>query len=233
MTVRSELYTSRLKKFTEEVTVYPVSCARLANGRSDEQWLDQVLKGGAKIVQLRDKESDDKTLLDKAKYFRSRTHEFGALLIINDRVDIALLAAADGVHVGQKDIPSEEVRRLAPDMLIGISCNTKEQVKELGELERKSTLAASYYNIGPIYPTSTKEGLSSFLGPEAISLFSSYCTLPFTVMGGIKFKHIRELIDLGVQRIAVVTAISMAANIIEETAKWVDAISKARGMSDE
>ena len=153
MIARSEKYIQRLQKFRDEVTVYPVSSERLAEGRRDEQWLDDVLQGGAKIVQLRDKESTDRQLLEKAKHFRKKTSDAGALFMINDRVDIALLADADGIHLGQKDLPPEEVVKLVPDMLIGISCNSELQASQLGKMEREGMLSASYYNIGPIYPT--------------------------------------------------------------------------------
>lgn len=225
----SELYQYRLKKFTVEVSVYPVSCERLAAGRSDIQWLEAVLQGGAKIVQLRDKDSEDRDLLAKALYFRKKTKEAGALFIINDRLDIAMLADADGVHVGQKDLPPEEVRRLVPDMLIGVSCNTREQAIALGELEKQEKMAASYFNIGPLYQTCTKDGLSVFIGTKSIKLFSSFCSLPFTVMGGIKLHHIPEVVRAGARRIAVVTAVSQAEDIAAETAEWVTAVERATG----
>ena len=226
MIARSEKYIQRLQKFRDEVTVYPVSSERLAEGRSDEQWLDDVLQGGAKIVQLRDKESTDRQLLEKAKHFRKKTSGAGALFMINDRVDIALLADADGIHLGQKDLPSEEVVKLVPDMLIGISCNSETQASQLGKMEREGMLSASYYNIGPIYPTKTKEGLTEFIGPEAIEVFSSYVSIPFTVMGGIKLKHVAELAACGVHRIAVVTALTKAPDIAAETRRWVKTITE-------
>lgn len=226
---RSELYSRRIKQFVEEVTVYPVSCERLAAGRDDEQWLDAVLAGGARIVQLRDKDCNDRRLLAKAQYFRRKTREAGALFLVNDRADIALLADADGIHVGQNDLPIEEIRRLAPDMIIGISCNTEEQARQLGELEKKGALAASYFNIGPLYATKTKEGLAEFIGPEAIARYSSYCGLPFTVMGGIKLDHVPEVIQAGARRIALVTALSQAEDIAAETSTWIKAVRDALG----
>ncbi len=225
MHTMNETYERRLRRFAQAVGVYPVSCEALAAGRSDEQWLDAVLAGGAPIVQLRDKRSSDRRLLEKARYFRRKTRRAGVLFLVNDRLDIALLADADGVHLGQKDLPPEEVRRIAPDMLIGVSCNTEEQAKALGELARQGRSAASYYNIGPIYPTATKEGLAEFIGPEAIGRFSRHLDLPCTVMGGIKFNHIPELVELGARRIAVVTAISQAADMEAETARWMEAIA--------
>ncbi len=209
--------------------MYPVSCERLAAGRSDREWLDRVLAGGARIVQLRDKDSSDRELLEKARYFRRRTSEAGALFLVNDRLDIALLADADGIHVGRDDLPPEEMRRLAPDFIIGISCNSEGQAVELGRRERAGTLAASYYNIGPIYPTKTKDGLREFVGVGAIPRFSAHLSLPFTVMGGIKLHHVDELVAAGARRIAVVTALTGADDIAAETGRWLEGIRNAGG----
>ncbi|MGL1930348.1 MAG: thiamine phosphate synthase [Desulfotalea sp.] len=221
----SELYQKRLDILKNEVSVYPVSCEKLAAGRTDREWLDAVLLGGAKIVQLRDKESNDRDLLAKARYFRQKTTEAGALFILNDRFDLALLADADGVHVGQGDLPPEEIRKLAPDWIIGLSCNSIEHIKTLQKSVSSGSQDVSYYNIGPIYPTKTKDGLHEFLGSSVIDEMSSECDLPFTVMGGIKYNHVDELLEAGVSRIAVVTAISKAQDIVAETKKWVNKIT--------
>ena len=225
---RGDVYRDRLRRFREEVTVYPVSCERLARGRSDGEWLDGVLAGGARIVQLRDKESPDGILLDKAKMFRRKTEEAGALFLVNDRLDIALLSGADGIHVGQNDLPPSEIVKLAPDMIIGISCNTADQARELGTMEKEGRLPVSYFNIGPIYPTETKEGLATFIGTDAVREFSSFLSLPFTVMGGIKLDHVRELVACGAGRIAVVTALTGAEDIAAETGKWIAEINSVQ-----
>ena len=218
MHAKTDLYRQRLKKFIEEVTLSPVSCERLAMGRDDIAWLDGVLTGGAKIVQLRDKESNGLRLFEKAKIFRQKTLEAGALFIVNDRVDIALLSGADGVHLGNSDIPAAEVRIFAPELIIGISCNTEEQA---ANAEKRG---ASYFNIGPLYATQTKDGLSTFLGPAAIPRFSARSALPFTVMGGIKKEHIPELTTMGARRLAVITALTCADDIAAETSAWLTAI---------
>lgn len=219
-------YVRRLRQFVDEVTVYPVSCEKMANGRTDREWLDGVLAGGARIVQLRDKTSDDRELLAKARYFREKTREAGALLLINDRLDIALLAEADGIHVGQNDLPPDQIRRLAPDLLIGLSCNTGEQARQLGEAFRSGDCPVSYFNAGPLFSTATKQGLKEFIGIGAIDRFTRECPLPFTVMGGIKLEHIEGLCAAGVRRIAVVTAISQAGDIAGETARWIRTIKE-------
>lgn len=209
----------RLTIFRDQVTLYPVSCERLANGRSDLAWLDAVLAAGVRVVQLRDKESTDQALFAKALIFRHKTRAAGALLIINNRLDIALAVDADGIHLGNQDLPAEEARRLAPALIIGVSANTEEQAATA------AGRGASYYNIGPLFPTATKEGLSSFLGAGAVATFSARSELPFTVMGGIKFDHLKELIPLGAKRVAVVTALTQAADIETEARKWLTALS--------
>jgi thiamine-phosphate pyrophosphorylase len=220
--VSNSILQHRLHCFEHEVTLYPVSCERLAGGRSDDQWLAAVLAGGARIVQLRDKEADDRTLYDKALRFRARTREVGALLIVNNRIDIALLTEADGVHLGDTDLPAEAARRLAPELLIGVSCHTREEVRTA------RNRGASYYNIGPLFETGTKQGLSCFLGSRAVTELSACSDLPFTVMGGIKLHHVPELTRLGARRIAVVTALTQAPDMAAETRKWIETIDKGR-----
>jgi thiamine-phosphate pyrophosphorylase len=214
-------YLAKVSFFREKVTLYPVSCEVMANGRSDIQWLEAVLAGGARIVQLRDKHSDDLTLYRKALIFREKSSEAEALFIVNNRVDIALLANADGVHLGNTDLPAQEVRKLAPELIIGVSCNTPEQAATAKER------GASYFNIGPLYTTATKKKLTPFLGPDVIKTFTSQCDLPFTVMGGVKLDHIQELLARGARRIAVVTALTRAKDIAAETRRWIEAIDKA------
>ncbi|MEA3547761.1 MAG: thiamine phosphate synthase [Thermodesulfobacteriota bacterium] len=216
----NQSYQEKMEIFTNEVTVYPVSCEALCRGRSDLEWLDNVLAGGARLVQLRDKISDDRALFEKALAFRARTEKAGALFIVNNRVDIALLANADGVHLGDTDLPAQEVRKIAPDLIIGVSANTKEQAATARER------GASYYNIGPLFSTKTKKTISTFIGPEAIAEYSVYSDLPFTVMGGIKLHHVEELTRLNARRIAVVTALTQADDIKAETKKWIKEIKK-------
>jgi len=214
-------YLEKAVFFREKVTVYPVSCEPLANGRSDLQWLEAVLAGGARIVQLRDKHSDDLTFYQKALVFREKTNAAGALFIVNNRVDIALLVNADGVHLGNTDLPAREVRKLAPELLIGVSCNTPEQAGTARER------GASYFNIGPIYPTETKKKLTPFLSPDAIETFRAICDLPFSVMGGVKLDHVQDLVARGARRIAVVTALTQAEDIAAATRCWINEIDKA------
>ncbi len=216
-------YLQKLTFLRNRVSLYPVSCEPLANGRSDFEWLEGVLAGGARMVQLRDKVSDDLTFYRKARVFREKTREAGVLFIVNNRFDIALLAEADGVHLGNTDLPAQEVRKLAPDLIIGVSCNSPEQAASARDR------GASYFNIGPLFPTETKKKLTPFLGPDAIARFGALSDLPFTVMGGVKLTHVPELVARGAHRIAVVTALTRAKDIAAETRRWIEAIDRASG----
>ncbi len=197
------------KSSFETVDIYPVTCERLSNGRSDLEVLDGLIKGGARIVQLREKDLCERDFFRLAEIFRERTAKAGMLLIINDRVDVAIAVGADGVHLGQEDFPVPAARKIAPGLLIGASSH------DLQEALRAQDEGADYVNIGPIFPTGTKEDAEHFLGPGAISLIAPRLRIPFTVMGGIKESNIKQVLEMGARKVAVVTAITQAADIAE------------------
>lgn len=193
----------------EQVDIYPVTCERLSNGRSDIEVLKAVIEGGARIIQLREKKLSERDFYRLATDFRELTAKAGMLLIINDRVDIALAVGADGVHLGQDDFPVPAARKLGPELLIGASSHNLE------EALRAQEEGADYVNIGPVFPTATKEDAGYFLGPEAIPGISKHLHIPFTVMGGIKDSNIGRVLSAGAGKVAVVTAITQAPDIAE------------------
>jgi len=197
---------ARREKFLR-VDIYPVTAEALSEGRSNVEVLDGLLRGGARIVQLREKGCSTADLTRLALRFREMTDRAGALLIINDRVDVALAAGADGVHLGQDDLPAKAARAMAPELLIGVSTHSLEEA-----LQAEAD-GADYVNIGPIFPTATKAGLTDFLGPEAIAAIGPKLRLPFTVMGGIDEGNIDEVLACGARRVAMVTGITRAPDI--------------------
>ncbi len=207
------------RQMFERVDVYPVTCEKLSAGRSDIEILDAVIEGGARIVQLREKDRSKKELYNLAVRFREITAQAGMLLIVNDHVDIALAVGADGVHLGQDDLPVAAARKIGPELLVGASTHSVE------EALRAEKEGADYVNIGPIFPTKTKEGLGSFLGPEAIGSIGSRISLPFTVMGGIGASNIREVVSQGARKIAMVTAITKAPDVAEAVRTFRKAIN--------
>ncbi|MBC8431000.1 MAG: thiamine phosphate synthase [Desulfobacterales bacterium] len=191
----------------KQVDIYPVTCERLSNGRSNLEVLKAVIQGGARIIQLREKEYSGKKMYDLALKFREITTKAGVLLIINDHVDIAMAVEADGVHLGQDDFPLNAAKKIAPELLIGASTHS---LKEAIQAQKEG---ADYINIGPIFPTGTKEGIERFLGPEAIAAISPAIDVPFTVMGGISESNIDQVLTSGARRVAMVTAITQAPDI--------------------
>jgi len=190
-----------------DVDIYPVTCEKLSAGRSNLEVLEAVIRGGAKIIQLREKDYSIRDFYQLASRFREITARAEVLLIINDRMDIALAVEADGAHLGQDDLPLRVARKLAPDMLIGISTHSLEEAQEA---QRNG---ADYINIGPIFPTKTKTGVKLFLGPDAIATIKKSIEIPFTVMGGINESNIDQVVDKGACRVAMVTAITQAPDI--------------------
>ncbi len=191
------------------VDLYPVTCERLSAGRSNMEILEAVIKGGARAVQLREPALADGVLYRMALKFRSATEKAGVLLIINDRIDIARAVGADGVHLGQDDLPVSVARGLVPELLIGVSTHSAEQAL------RAQEEGADYVNIGPIFPTKTKEGVDYFLGPDAVEQIGSKVNIPFTVMGGINSSNISQVISRGARKVAMVTAITQAEDVTE------------------
>jgi thiamine-phosphate pyrophosphorylase len=212
---------SRQKLFAE-VDLYPVTCAGLSAGRTNLEVVEAVISGGARIVQYREKNLSDGERFSQALAMRKLTARTGALLIINDRIDVALAAGADGVHLGQGDLPVAAARQLAPELLIGASTHS------LDDAITAQEAGADYVNIGPIFPTTTKEGLQDFLGPEAVAEIGPRLNVPFTVMGGITAGNMKEVLVRGARRIAVVTAVTEAADIAAAVRSLREIILKYR-----
>jgi thiamine-phosphate pyrophosphorylase len=210
-------YKERLAKL-KEIDIYPVTCQDLSEGRTNLEVLTAILEGGAKIIQLREKQWSKKDLYNLAVEFRGHTRRYDALLIINDHVDVALASGADGVHLGQEDLPVEAARNLAPELIIGASSHS---LKEALKAEKDG---ADYVNIGPIFPTKTKADAVRFLGPEAIVEIAPQLTVPFTTMGGITPDNIHSVLKAGARRVAMITGITRAADIAQRVRQLREAI---------
>ena len=199
----------------KKASVYPVVTTDFCAGRNPLDVVRLILEGGAKVVQVREKTMCDRDYLNLLKEARKLTDEFGALLIADDRLDAALLADADGVHLGQDDLPCAEARKLAPQLFIGVSTHNRE------ELLAAQRDGCSYLNIGPIFPTGTKSLPMNPLGLETLSELAPQVKVPFSVMGGIKFSHLKTLRSHGCLHIAAVTAFTQAENPAAEVRKWI------------
>lgn len=198
--------TERLSKF-QAVDIYPVITEAYCAGRDSEAVCKQVLSGNARIVQLREKDQSKDQLLALAQAYQRLCSEAGALFMVNDDLELALATGADGVHLGQGDMPVAEARAMAPELLIGVSTHNEEEAR------RARSDGADYINIGPIFPTQTKATAFEYLGPERIPAIASLADLPFTVMGGLKENNLDQVLAHGARRIAMVTGITQQDDI--------------------
>jgi thiamine-phosphate pyrophosphorylase len=191
----------------ESADLYVVITQAFCAGRPAVEILVSVLEAGVRMVQLREKDMNDRALYDLSLRFRELTNRHNALLLINDRIDIALATGADGVHLGQEDFPVDAARSLAPEMIIGCSTHS------VSEAVSAQGAGASYVNIGPIFSTQTKSGTVPALGPGVIDAVKPHLAIPWTVMGGIKVSNIAQVVKRGARRVAVVTAVTAADDV--------------------
>ena len=200
--------------FESACGVYPVITGEFCAGRQPCAVAKAVLAGGAKIIQLREKEMADAPFFELASAFRQLTRQYGALLIIDDRVDIALAIGADGVHLGQDDMPPLAAREIAPELLIGLSTHNESEMLAAQELD------LGYINIGPIYPTNTKKLSYPAVGVAELARLIPKIKVPYSVMGGIKLQHLDGLHSLGVKHVAAVSAFTQADDPAGAVRKW-------------
>ena len=203
MQTRGGQHDERMRRFNA-AGLYLVTSQSMSAGRSTQDVVRAALAGGVKLIQLREKELPLRAYVTLAEELRDLTAQAGALLIINDRVDVALAVGADGVHLGQDDFPVPAARRLAPDLIIGASTHSIEEARQAQDE------GASYLNIGPVFPTGTKRWEGEFLGVEGVKRIARVTKIPFTVMGGIKKEHFPELVRAGARTLALVTAVTAA-----------------------
>jgi thiamine-phosphate pyrophosphorylase len=178
--------------------------------------IEEALKGGLKAVQLREKDSGTRDLLDMAYMMRDLTEAYNAKLFINDRIDIALAAKADGVHLGQKSIPAHAVRKISGNqLLIGASTHS---IDEAIEAERDG---ADFITLGPIYQTPSKLKYGNPIGIETLKKVKSEVSIPVLAIGGIKLNKVKEVREAGADGIALISAIFTAENIKETTEEFL------------
>ncbi len=166
--------------------------------------VESALQGGVTLVQYRDKESDDLARLGNAQKLRQLCTKYGALFIVNDRIDLALAVDADGVHLGQQDLPLEMARQmLGGGRIIGRSTHNSE------DLQRAIAEGADYIGVGPVYETPTKEGRPA-AGLDYVRTAAQQSSVPWFAIGGVDTTNVHEVLEAGATRISVVRGIMQA-----------------------
>lgn len=189
--------------------LYVITDERVGRGRSHLQVAEAALRGGADALQLRDKAASGGRLYEVALELRKLTREAKVPLIVNDRLDVALAADADGIHVGREDLPAPVVRRiLGPGKILGVSAET---VEEALQAEKDG---ADYVGVGPVFEArGTKEDAGEPVGLERIAQIRRHCGLPIVAIGGINAENARMVREAGADAAAVISAIVGADDI--------------------
>ena len=202
----------------KELKLYLVTDSDILEWRDFYNCIEEALKGGVTILQLREKDASGKEFLERAIKLRELTKKYNVKFIINDRVDIAMLCNADGVHVGQSDIPANKVRELiGEDKIVGVSARTVEEA-----LIAKEN-SADYLGVGAMFTTTTKLDAKS-VSIEKLKEIKEAIDLPIVAIGGLSLNNIDKLKVCIVDGYAVVSAILEAPNIKLECEKWSEKI---------
>jgi thiamine-phosphate pyrophosphorylase len=169
-----------------------------------ERALEGALAGGVDLFQLRDKDATDDELLDAAATARSLCEAAGALFLLNDRPDLAAASGADGVHVGQDDMPVDRARKVVgDDALVGLSTHSMQQA------QAGCRSGADYIALGPVHATPTKEGRPA-IGVEPIAYAAAHVSIPWFAIGGLDADTVGAVVEAGARRIVVVRALAHA-----------------------
>ena len=214
------------KGIAQKVTgLYVIIDAQAAQGRDLVELTQAVLRGGAQVIQLRDKLHDKGDVLPVARRIRELCDQHNALLIINDHADLAVACDAHGLHLGQHDLPIEETRAiLGPHQIIGRS---NALLEEAVESERQG---ADYLAVGAIFPTDTKEETRP-AGLKTLEQVKARASVPVVAIGGINIENISQVVQAGADAACVISAVVGDPNPQEAARRLVDTISSGAGIS--
>ena len=211
-------------KFTKDMLLlYAVTDRAWVGKQTLAEQIEDALKGGATIIQLREKNLDEESFIAEAMEIRDLCHRYNVPLIINDNLDVALKSGADGVHVGIEDMPVADVRSRVPeDFIIGATCKTVEQAKTA------EAAGADYMGVGAIFPSPTKVNAIRITNNQLREIVSAV-SIPAVAIGGISRENVLEITGSKVSGIAVVSAIFGTSDIEAATAELKE---KARAVAE-
>lgn len=192
----------------KDVRLYAITGEEFHPNRPLLEVMEEAILGGVDIIQLRDKTSSKRVILEKARALRELTKKYDIPLIINDHIDIALAVNADGVHLGQDDLPLKEARQIiGDDKIIGISTHRIEEARAAQEG------GADYIGVGPIFPTQSKKDVVAPVTTKYIEQVAKEITIPFFAIGGIKRHNVDQVIQAGAKRICMISEIVGADDV--------------------
>lgn len=204
---------------TSQLRLYLVTDRALSLGRDLEWVVGEAVKGGVSMVQLREKDMDTRGFIDLGSRLLRLLRPLGVPLIINDRMDVALAVDADGVHIGQSDMPYETARRLlGPDKIIGLS------VENMDELRQAESLDVDYVAVSPVYSTATKTDTAAPFGLDGLREAVRLTRHPVVAIGGMNENTAPAVFAAGADGIAVVSAICSAPDPAAASARLLSSL---------
>ena len=205
-----------------DTDIYGLTDSRQSLGRPTVEVARLIVEAGVKILQYREKDKDAGAMLEECLAIRELTRKAGCCFIVNDHVDIALLCEADGVHVGQEDLPLAAVRRLVgKERIIGVSTHKTAEARAAIEG------GADYIGVGPLYATATKKEAKP-VGLEYLELIAADSPIPFVAIGGVNERTLPDVVGRGARCCAIVSAITLAEDIPAKVAQLRTIMSEAK-----
>lgn len=206
----------------KEFKLYVITGEQFHPGRSMLEVMEEAIIGGADIIQLRDKSSYKRVVLEKAQALREMTRRYGVTFIVNDHIDVALAVDADGIHLGQDDLPIAEARKIVgPDKWIGISTHA---IEEAREAEREG---ADYIGVGPVFETKSKVDVVAPVSTGYVRQVAAEIGIPFVAIGGIKLHNIDLVLEAGATRICAISEIVGSDDVRGTCAAFLERIQAA------
>lgn len=205
--------------------LYVITGEQFHPGRPMIEVMEEAIKGGCDIIQLRDKKSSRREVLAKAKELRELTLRYSVTFIVNDYIDIALSVDADGIHLGQDDLPLSDARKIVGDKIIGISTHA---IEEARQAERDG---ADYIGVGPVFPTKSKEDVVDPVTTSYVRQVAAEISIPFVAIGGIKLHNVDQVLEAGARRICAISEIVGSSDIQGTCRTFLDKINTAAATS--
>lgn len=214
--------TERARRLTARLALHVLTDREWSRGRATLAVAELAIAGGATVIQLRDKTASTRALVEEGLALRQLTRAHGALLIVNDRVDLALAVEADGAHVGQDDMPARLARQLlGPERILGVSAGTLE------EGMAAVAAGADYLGVGPIYATRGKADAGAPTGVALLGELAARFPVPLVAIGGITAANAADVVRAGAAGVAVITAVVNAEDVMAAAAALAAAIGAA------
>lgn len=212
--IRFRVYDLERKALTKKTfpksDIYAILGEEFSNGKTNIEVTKELINAGVKIIQYREKSKSNREQLEECKEIRELTEKSGVTFIVNDNVSIGLAVKADGIHIGQDDIDIEEARKLAPNMIIGLSTHNGDQAKEAVKK------GADYIGVGPIFHTNTKKVLEKSDGLDYLRWVKENIDLPYVAIGGIKEENIKSVKESGGYCFAMISEIVGSKDILNK-----------------